>query len=487
MINRKKLAKIVGSGRVFEDAGTLDGFAKDHSFAPSMKPRAVVKPKKDKEIKKLVKLANADGLSLIPVSSGPPRFRGDTVPSQEGAVIVDLSGMKNIEWVNRRNRVCVIQPGVTFGELEPALEKEGLRGLMPLCPKPSKSVIASHWEREPLTLPRFQWDAMDPITTTELIVGEGKSVYAGEVGSLRGSKESQRKRGHSHKHPYGVWSLNVKKIGGGSQGAMGIVPWAAVRCELLPEVEQMFFVSGDRLEPLAEAAHQLLYLRLADDIYILNSVNLACLLRKNPEEIATLRDALPPWSLIFTVTGYGTLPRDMFDYKKAEVESGGLGICQTLPGADEKEIRCLLRKPSEEPYWKLRLKGDARELFFQTATRKIPGFVAIMEKLLAESGFNASDLGVYVQPERQGTCCHLEFDFYFPPDDQAQAEKVKGLISRAAKEIFNNGGFFSRPYGEVADLVYSHYGQTAKILNDLKGVFDPKNVMSPGRLCFKGE
>jgi hypothetical protein len=487
MINTKKLAKIVGAGRVLDDSGTLDGFAKDHSFAGPIKPRAVVKPKKNKEIKKLVKLANADGMSLIPVSSGPPRFRGDTVPAEEGAVIVDLSGMKRIEWVNRRNRVCVIQPGVTFGELEPALEKEGMRGLMPLCPKPGKSVIASHWEREPLTLPRFQWDAMDPITTTELITGEGRSVYAGEVGSLRGSKESQRKRGHSHKHPFGVWNLNVKKIGGSSQGSMGIVPWAAVRCELLPEVEEMFFVSGDELGPLAEAAHQLLYLRLADDIYVLNSVNLACLLRKNPEEIAKLCDSLPPWSLIFTMTGYGTLPRDMFDYKKAEVESGGFNASTDLSGIDAKEVHGLLRKPSEEPYWKLRLKGDARELFFQTATRKTPAFVAIMDKLIAETGFPASDLGVYVQPERQGTCCHLEFDFYFPPDDRAQAEKVKALIDRASRELFKNGAFFSRPYGEVADLVYSHYGKTAKILNDLKGVFDPRGVMTPGRLYFKGE
>jgi FAD/FMN-containing dehydrogenase len=47
-------------------------------------------------VQKLVKLANETMTPLVPVSSGPPHFRGDTVPGIGGAVIVDLSGMKKI-------------------------------------------------------------------------------------------------------------------------------------------------------------------------------------------------------------------------------------------------------------------------------------------------------------------------------------------------------------------------------------------------------
>ena len=37
-----------------------------------------------------LKLANETQTPLVPVSSGPPHFRGDTVPGIGGAVIVDL-------------------------------------------------------------------------------------------------------------------------------------------------------------------------------------------------------------------------------------------------------------------------------------------------------------------------------------------------------------------------------------------------------------
>jgi len=39
------------------------------------------------------------------------------VPSTGGAVVVDMSGMKKIVFVDRARRVAMVEPGVTFGEL----------------------------------------------------------------------------------------------------------------------------------------------------------------------------------------------------------------------------------------------------------------------------------------------------------------------------------------------------------------------------------
>ena len=56
--------------------------------------------------------------------------------------------MDRILRIDRRNRIALIEPGVTFDALVPALAGEGLRIAMPLAPKPGKSVIASLLERE---------------------------------------------------------------------------------------------------------------------------------------------------------------------------------------------------------------------------------------------------------------------------------------------------------------------------------------------------
>ena len=90
MGNKKEgLSNIVGTEYVLDDLETLDSYSRDYSFTPPRKPRLVVKPENMEEVQGIVKWANQTGTPLVPVSSGPPHFRGDTVPSLGGAVIIE--------------------------------------------------------------------------------------------------------------------------------------------------------------------------------------------------------------------------------------------------------------------------------------------------------------------------------------------------------------------------------------------------------------
>jgi len=50
----------------------------------------------------IVKWANRTLMPLVPISSGPPRFHGDTIPSVGGSVIVDLRKMKRIMRIDQK-------------------------------------------------------------------------------------------------------------------------------------------------------------------------------------------------------------------------------------------------------------------------------------------------------------------------------------------------------------------------------------------------
>ncbi len=126
MINKETFKQIVGEGYIHDEPEILEGFSKDHSYVKPKKPALVVQPGDTDEIQQIIKLAKKKNIKLVPVSSGSPKFRGDTVPSVDNAVVVDLSKMKKIMWVNRRNRVALVEAGVTFEELESRLENEGL-------------------------------------------------------------------------------------------------------------------------------------------------------------------------------------------------------------------------------------------------------------------------------------------------------------------------------------------------------------------------
>ena len=94
MVQKGVLAKIVGRENADDAPATLEAYSRDISFANPVRPAHVVRPRTAEEVQKLVRLANETNTPLVPVSSGPPHFRGDTVPGIGGSIIVDLSGMK---------------------------------------------------------------------------------------------------------------------------------------------------------------------------------------------------------------------------------------------------------------------------------------------------------------------------------------------------------------------------------------------------------
>ena len=169
----EQLVQVVGAGNVDSKQSTLSSYSKDMSLVKPMRPAAVVKVKDLEEVKKLVNFAKETKTPLIPVSSGAPHFRGDTIPTTGGAVVVDMSGMKKIIHISRKERMAMFEPGVTFGELKAAITKEGLRMNMPLSPRSTKSVLGSLLEREPVTMPVYHWDISDPTGCFEVVFGNG--------------------------------------------------------------------------------------------------------------------------------------------------------------------------------------------------------------------------------------------------------------------------------------------------------------------------
>ncbi len=102
MALREELAGIVGTENVTDNPDILNSYSRDISFAKPCRPRIVIKPSTAEQVQSIVKWANQKATPLIPVSSGPPRFHGDSIPGVPGAVVVDLSGMNKIMRIDRR-------------------------------------------------------------------------------------------------------------------------------------------------------------------------------------------------------------------------------------------------------------------------------------------------------------------------------------------------------------------------------------------------
>jgi FAD/FMN-containing dehydrogenase len=486
---RKKLVKVVGVEGLKDDAATLAACAGAVYPTPREEPLCVVRPSGTEQVKTLVELARKEGLNLVPVSSAAPHLKGGSVPAAPG-VLVDLSLLDRIVRLDRRNRVALVEPGVTFAALREAAGKEGLRVLAPLAPRPGKSVLASCLEREPFLIPKYHWDSTDPLLCLEVVFGTGDTFRTGSAAGP-GSLEDQWALGNAQKNPMGPASSDLGKLVQGAQGTLGVVTWATVKLEVKPSIHKYYFISADDLSGISGFVYEACKRRLGDEMLVLNPAALAALLGGSPEEMGECASRQAPCTLIYAVSGIaGCLPERKVAYQEKDLASiaraNGLTIAKQIPGADGASMAQALAGDPAGPYWKSRPRGACQDIFFLTTLDRAPGFIATMREAAARRDYPAGEMGVYVQPLQQGRACHLEFNLFYNPSEEAEAARVHALAREAAAVMAEAGAFFSRPHEPWVGTAYDRCPDTVYALRELKKVFDPDNVLNRGKLCFAG-
>ena len=309
----------------------------------------------------------------------------------------------------------------------------------------------------------------------------------GEV-SRPGALENEWRKKFAQAMPMGPAQTDFYKMVSAAQGSMGIVTWASIKCEVLPKVHKLFLTSSQRMEDLQDLAYKLLRFRFGDELLLLNGVTLARLLGESHEHTERLIKKLPFWVLLIGIAGRSKLPREQVEFQEKDIremaQQRGLELLPAIPGAGAPEVLEKILNPSTEPYWKTFHKGDCMDIFFLTTLNRAPEFFKLMCEMAKAHGYPESDIGVYFQPVHQGTACHCEFSLPFDPTIPNDVSVMKTLFRKASEELLNQGAYFSRPYGIWADMAFNRDAKTVSLLKQIKAIFDPNNVMNPGKLCF---
>ena len=128
-----------------DDKKTLEQYAQDQSFAPRRMPDFVVFAETVEEVQQVVKLANETLTPVIPYSSGL-NFHGAALPDH-GGIMLNLSRMNKIIQTDEENWSAMIEPGVTFEQLQDEMMKKGFRIMIPFGAPPKRSVLKFAGER----------------------------------------------------------------------------------------------------------------------------------------------------------------------------------------------------------------------------------------------------------------------------------------------------------------------------------------------------
>ncbi len=228
---------------------------------------------------------------------------------------------------------------------------------------------------------------------------------------------------------------------------------------------------------------------------LLNRTDLAAIVAENwPADFDRLRATLPPWTLIIVISGLVRRPEEKINYEVKALkeiiknEFRKMVVDEALPGFPGLggKLLSLLRNPwpADIPYWKNRWQGGSQSLFFIARPERAPEFVELVEALAPRHGYPVADIGSYIQPIEHNRACQVEFTFFYNEADAAAKARIAALYRDAARSLMAKGAFFTRPYGELAAMVYERAANYTMALKRVKKIFDPNNIMNPGNLCF---
>jgi FAD/FMN-containing dehydrogenase len=486
---KKRLIEICGEAHVIDDDNTLTGYSRDQSFEEGVKPDCIVFPGAVEQVQQVVKLANETRTPLVPYSSGL-NLHGAALAKQ-GGVIVNLSRMNKILTLDEENWFAIVEPGVTFQQLQGFLLEKGYRIMIPFGAPPDRSVLTSYLERDPvLAAASFEY-GNNLIMDTEIILPDGEMFRTGlwSVGGDPGSS-----MGPVRNVIYRLWT--------GAQGTLGIMTKMGVQITPYIRERKIFFLCFHNLSEAVAPLRMIQRKEIGMECFLLNRFNLAALVSTDwdipktfPAIAASsasfnkLRSLLPPWVLIIAIQGGPLYPEDKIAYETEALR----GVCASLnielhetlsqvQGVDELLVNELIYP------WgilkKFNYRGSVHDLSFKSPLQNITDMESAILRECTAGGYEPDTIGAFVLPLERGRAVHCEFDLHCDMAEPAEIRRVKDLWRKASEALMNQGACFDRPYGAWAEMVYGRAEPYAAKLKAVKKEMDPSGIMNPGKLCF---
>jgi len=478
------LQNLMPTGSMSVELDELNAYARYGLLQKGQPPICILRPGSSDELGAIIQFANEKDLNLTVTSSTGSHRKGG-ITNQGEHILIDLSHWKKIDLIDRRNRVCRVEPGVTYADLLPALAAHGMTLPMPLSPRNGKSVLAAVMDREPGTWANKQWDSGDPVGSTEFFFGSSERFRTGAAGGP-GSIEQQRRSGGAQKHSAGPSQTDFHRVVQGSQGTMGIVNWITLRTEIMPTVQETFLVGAEHLEDLLDYVYAVQRGLLGEQSFILNRTAAALLMSDgNAQTFNEICDTIPYFICLQNIAGFERLPEERLAYHKQDIQriadQSNLKLDSQIGKLSATVLLDKAIHPCGETDWRDSLRGGCLSIFFQSTLDRMPALLKVFIETAAEFGVSESEIGVYIQPMVQNHACHMELMIPCELEAVELVERLQLLERQATIRLVKSGAFFSRPYNSAAELVWAQNPNNTRLVQIIKGIFDPNQVLQRGK------
>ncbi|MCF8055967.1 MAG: FAD-binding protein [Desulfocapsa sp.] len=449
----KKITAIVGAAHCSRDIEEMHCYSYDSSKQTFL-PEAVALPDSTDQVAALLKLADRYGFPVVARGAGSGTT-GGALPTA-GGLVLGTSRLNAILEIDPDNLIAIVQPGVITGEFQQELKKHRL--MYPPDPASLKFCTLGGNAAECAGGP----SAVKYGVTKDSVIGLEVVLASGEI--LNTGTRTEK----------GVVGYDLTRLFIGSEGTLGIITKIITRLQPLPEHKETFLLQSTSLIKATQLVATLLQQNILPctlEYMDRTAIKLVSDLLPNPpgEDIQAM--------LIIEIDGSRQHVQEQVHHLKNLTQE--LTYCSLQHATSEEEVEEIwqARRSISPASYQLSKKKISEDVVVPRT--RIPELVEFCESLAEQLGItiltfgHAGDGNIHVNimttdnsPEATTKALQAKTDLFH------KVISLDGSLSGEHGVGITKSGFLQLELEETS----------IKVMRQLKNLFDPKNILNPGKI-----
>ncbi len=453
----KKLKAIVGADNFTTAPEELLSYSYDGSGLEYL-PSAVAFPGSAAEIGVIMKLATDISLPVIPRGAGTGMTGGAL--AVRGGLVLALSRLNRIVEIDRDNQVAVVEPGVITGQFQAEVKKLGL--FYP--PDPASlnfCTIGGNVANGAGGPSAVKYGVTrDYVLGLEVVLPDGSIIHTG----VRTAK--------------GVVGYDLTRLFVGSEGTLGLITKITLRLLALPAEKNTFLVLTPDLAQAARLVAEILQGGiLPSTLEYMDKTALTTVARYFPVTLPAATGAL----LLIEVDGDSQAVENqgakLLGLLHKHRTTGEILEIRQAKGMAEIEALWAARRSISPASFQLKPHKISEDVVVPRS--RIPDLVAFTEAL-------ADELDLPILTFGHAGDGNIHVNIMLDRDNPAELNKGLAAKKRLFAHVLDLNGTLSGEHGvglTKAPFVARELDESSiRIMQQIKKVFDPRNIMNPGKM-----
>ncbi len=455
----KELSGLVAPGGLLTDRSDLVCYSYDASGLEFL-PDAVILPSSTEEVRKVMALAQREGIAVFPRGAGSGTT-GAFLP-RGGGVVLCLARMNRILSISHSDLMAEVEPGVVTGELQNRAAAAGL--FYP--PDPSSLDFCTIGGN--VATGAGGAKAVKYGVTRDYVIGLDVVLPGGDV--IRTGFRTAK----------GVVGYDLTRLMVGSEGTLGVVTGVTLKLIPAPQTVGTALSFFKDASAAASAVSRLFVLgvlpRCAE---FMDAACLGCIADELPVGVPETASAM----LLVEVDGQeDSIAAGLDAIICAFREEGAVGVYV----AKDKDEAAAFWKARRSLSTSVRRLGPPHKISEDICVPRhaLSGIIRVIEETVKETGLKILSFG-------HAGDGNLHVNILLDKRKEHEMTSAQSAVKKIFKKTIEFGGTISGEHG--VGLTKRDYigmeldGKTLDIMRSIKAVFDPKGILNPGKIFPEGD